>query len=88
MAKPAEKALGQILARHPAATVSERFESSVVADVGGDKMALVSSIGAMHYRLSPGDAWVGIDTAWAAATGGPGGVPIQYPMPQNTYEFA
>ena len=66
MAKPAEKAFDRILAKHPAATVVERHESSVVADVGGGRRALVSQIGAMHYDDG---GWQEIDTTWQPSVG-------------------
>ena len=71
MAKPAEKALARVLARHPSATVTERRESSLTCDVGAGKKALVTQIGAMHYRETEagGEDWLPIDTAWLPAAG-------------------
>jgi hypothetical protein len=79
MAKPALRAREVIAASHADYTVVERHETSIVADVGDGKRALVSQIGAMHYDNS--GAWEEIDTTWNPTTGA-----WQYEMTTAPYQ--
>lgn len=78
MSKPAADALQRIRANHPSATVVERHQSSITADVGGGRKALVSTIGAMHYD---DNGWQEIDTTWQASAGA-----WQYEMTTAPYQ--
>lgn len=82
MAKPAAKALDRILAKHPTARLDLRRERSLQADLGDGRKALVTSIGAMHYRETEvgGDDWLPIDTTWQPTTGA-----WQYEMANGPY---